>query len=334
MTVGEGRRVTGQALVAVVGHPFRRRHGRVGVVTGDTRHPASAAPRAVAQRQGLHMAYGPQRASPRVVVDERQGVLGEQVAGAVHLQRLSRAAHARLARQVALDAHRVAPLACQPGRVDQDADAPYVLSAGSVAALAAHAVLQEWRRAVSVRSARRRRLDPARVAEETGGGGRLQLHLTRRVVFGRHVPALLLDVVVDRRLVEEAFDLEQEGASARVRAHVVLKLVAAAHPGIAGPLVAEVGLCPLDRDAVLDARRLMPERALDQVPPRRAARARHRGVRVTFVDLAVAYPAGLVAHVRWLGRWARGEAGDLGRSRDTQSQHWGAHRGNRQPTGA
>src|SRR5262249_37269698 len=170
--------------------------------------------------------------------------------------------------------------------------------------------------------------------EQAGRGRRLQLDLARRVVLGRQVPALLLDVVGDRRLVEEVLVLEQEGASAGVRAHVELELVAAAHPGIAGPLVAEVDLFLLDRDAIHDARRLVPEGALGPVPRRRTARARHRGAREALVEARGARPPRLVPDVRWLGGRAGGEGARPGRRRGIQGKHRGAHRGDRQQTGA
>src|SRR5689334_23218491 len=117
---------------------------------------------------------------------------------------------------MSLQTDAVAALAAERRRIDHRRAAVDVSAAGPMARLAADAVLQKGRAAESIRCADHRRLHAACVTEQTARVDRVvQLHLNETVVARRHAPQMVLRVVVDRRLIEEAVDLEEKRTSSR-----------------------------------------------------------------------------------------------------------------------
>ena len=318
MSHGE-RAVTLQALPAVVLGARRRFGLHVRVVAREARHPVAAVPLAGADGQRLHVADRAAGGVGSVGDDEDRDGIGEPIPRPEIGQRSARARDPRLAFEMTLGAETVSRGRIQGRGIDHVSASGDVLASGTVAALAADPFLTERLTFEAVRRAVLRHRDLARMAEQAGLVDHVvERHAGEIRVAGRHVPDTRAGVVVDRRLVEETIDREEERPAARVRPDEVLQRHAAGDAPAARALEGQRRLVAFSVDAVPDARAGMREGTLDQASPRGPARPRHGRSNVGVVDLAVAGPARCVADFsRRLSGNSRGGRGGYRRRNQT-----------------
>ena len=224
---------------------------------------------------------------------------GEVVAGMEFINVFSSALDGSVAFKMALHADLIA----KSGRefIGIDDGGGTILGVGSsraMAAFASDAGKQEGWVGIMIVAAHKRRANAADVAmHATGGGGEIEWHGGGGAIGGGHVPKVAVSVPVDGGFEQEAVGRKKVSTAAAALADVVEKFAFAVDEGIAGPVEGEDDFALFAGDLVVNAGKFVGKFASDEIFRGGTAGVGHGSAYIGFVDLGVAFGAGLVADV-------------------------------------